>query len=121
MTVRSVTVKGYKKTKENIALRASLKETARLIQIEEAVDGMAETDAEKFRELAEAVSYTNEEEFGKKLTGLRESYFKTPAAKEEPKQIQEEFITDTPVAVVNEEVQIDPTMARYLAAMKRGL
>lgn len=105
---------------ENIALRASLKETARLIQIEEAVDGMAETDAEKFRELAEAVSYTNEEEFGKKLSGLRESYFKTPVAKEEPKQIQEEFMTDTPVEVVNEEVQLSPDMARYMSVIKRG-
>lgn len=106
---------------ENIALRASLKETARLIQIEEAVDGMAETDAEKFRELAEAVSYTNEEEFGKKLSGLRESYFKTPAAKEEPKQaLQEEFMTDAPVApVVNEEVHIDPNVKAYAAFINR--
>jgi len=104
---------------ENISLRASLKETARLIQIEEAVDGLAETDAEKFRELAESLSYTSEEEYAKKLQGIRESYFKKPAATE-AKPLHEEFITSTPVEVVNEEVvKLDPVMARYVAAASK--
>jgi hypothetical protein len=103
---------------ENIALRSSLKETARLIQIEEAVDGLAETDAEKFRELAESLTYTSEEEYGKKLQGLRENYF-TKSSTPEVKPLQEEFMTDTPVEVVNEEVKLDPVMARYVANLSK--
>lgn len=106
---------------ENIALRSALKETARLIQIEEAVDGLAETDAEKFRELAESLSYTSEEEYGKKLQGLRENYFTKSLAKPEVTQLQEEFMTDTPVEVINEESEnIDPTMAAYLRVIRAG-
>jgi hypothetical protein len=105
---------------ENISLRASLKETARLIQIEEAVDGLVETDAEKFRELAESLSYTNEDEFAKKLVGIRESYFKkstTPVVESK----KEEFITDAPVQLSESVEKLDPTMERYMIAIRGGL
>jgi hypothetical protein len=103
---------------ETISLRSTLKETARYIQIEEAADGLAETDAEKFRELAESLSFTSEEEYGKKLNALRENYF---SGKEEATQLQEEFITDTPVEVIEESTTpaVDRTMAQYLAAISR--
>jgi hypothetical protein len=103
---------------ENIALRSSLKETARLIQIEEAVDGLAETDAEKFRELAESLSFTNEEEYATKLKTLRENYFTKSTAKETA-PLQEEFMTDTPVDAITEETIVDPAMRHYMSYISK--
>lgn len=104
---------------ENIRLRSEIKETNRLIQIESVADGLAETDAEKFRELAESLQFTSEEEYGKKLEVLKETYFKKSAPALTESKKQEEFMTDTPV-VLNESVEeLSPQMKAYVAATKR--
>lgn len=105
---------------ENVELRSVLKDTVRVMQIEEATKGLAATDAEKFRELAESLTYTDSEEFATKLEGLRENYFaKKPAAKTE---LKEEFMSDTvPVNTPKEELSesIDPSVAGYLKAIRK--
>lgn len=106
---------------ENVKLKQVLRDVNRSVQIEEACDGLAATDADKFRQLAEELSYSGEEEFGKKLVAIKENYFKTASkdVEEVAKPLQEEFMTDIPVEVITEEVKIDPMMARYLAALER--
>jgi hypothetical protein len=105
---------------ENIALRAEIKETNRVIQIESAADGLVETDAEKFRELAESIQFTSEEEYGKKLEVLKETYFKKPLVTESKKT--DEFMTDTPVEALNESTKpkLSPQMEAYVANLSKN-
>jgi len=105
---------------ENIALRAEIKETNRVIQIESMADGLAETDAEKFRELAESIQFTSEEEYGKKLEVLKETYFKKPLVTESKKT--DEFMTDTPVEALNESTKpkLSPQMEAYVANLSKN-
>jgi hypothetical protein len=107
---------------ENVKLKQVLRDVNREMAIDEACDGLAATDAEKFRQLAEELSYTGEDEFGKKLVAIKENYFKSPSkvTEEVPTStLTEEFMTDTPVEVIQEEVKLDSTMARYVAALER--
>jgi hypothetical protein len=104
---------------KNVELNRTLKEMNRQTQIGEACEGMAATDKERFRQLAEELTYS-EEEFGSKLQAIKESYFKAPV-EEETKIIKEEFMTDTPVEVIQEETKaIDPSVAKYLTAIERS-
>lgn len=104
---------------ENVELRSVLKDTVRVMQIEEASKGLALTDAEKFKELAESLTYTTSEEFGTKLEGLRENYFTNkPAPKTE---LTEEFMSDAAPVNTQEVIteQVDPTMSSYLKAIRK--
>jgi hypothetical protein len=104
---------------ENVELRSVLKDTVRVMQIEEVAKGLALTDAEKFKELAESLSYTDSEEFETKLEGLRENYFtKKPAQKTE---LTEEFMSDAAPVNTQEEIneQVDSTMSSYLKAIRK--
>ncbi len=103
-----------------IALQQQIKQMNRNSLIEEACKDLADTDAEKFRGLAEELTFSNEQEFGGKLTAILENYFsaKQPAQK----VLAEEFMTDAPVEVIQEQVaavQIDPTMQQYLRAIEK--
>lgn len=103
----------------SVELVKTLKEINRQIKINEAVVGLAETDAERFRQLAEELSYT-EEGFDKKLAIIKESYF-SKNTKKEVKPLTEEFMTDTPVENLNENIgDTHPDMARYLTAIERS-
>jgi hypothetical protein len=103
----------------NVELTGTLKEVNRQIMIDEAVEGMVETDSEKFRQLAEELTYSDEG-FDRKLATIKESYF-SKSAKPSSKQLVEEFMTDEPVAETLEEaVKIDPVMAQYLTAIERS-
>ena len=103
----------------NVELTGTLKEVSRQIMIDEAVEGMVETDAEKFRQLAEELTYSDEG-FDRKLATIKESYF-SKSDKPKTKQIVEEFMTNEPVVETLEEAtKIDPTMALYLTALERS-
>lgn len=103
---------------KNVELVAQLKEMSRMAQIEESCKDMAATDAERFKQLASELAYTDE--FGNKLEAIKESYFKAPLV-DKSDVINEEFMTDTPVEVISEEVapKLDPSMAAYLRALER--
>jgi hypothetical protein len=91
---------------------------AKQVAIDEACADLVATDAEKFRQLAEELTYS-EETYESKLQTIKESYFSTKPAKQESVQT-EEFMTDAPVEVTQiQESAIDPVMARYVAALER--
>jgi hypothetical protein len=62
---------------KNIELNKELNEQKKIEAIYTACEGLTQTQVEKLKSLAEGVEYTTEEEFGAKLTTLKESYFKT--------------------------------------------
>jgi hypothetical protein len=106
-----------------ISLQQQIKEINRQIQIDEACRDMADTDAERFRQLAEELTFTDSDEFQGKLSAIVESYFQaTPVKSAKAKVLAEEFMTDEPVETLNEssEAAIDPTMAKYLRAIEKS-
>jgi hypothetical protein len=106
-------------TAHNIELVGTLNEVSKLMQIEEAADGLSEMQAEKFKTLAESIAYDDEESFSTKLAAIRENYF----GEKETKVISESaqvFITDAPVDQLAEEktIKLDPAMAAYIKAIR---
>jgi hypothetical protein len=105
---------------KNVKLTSTLKEVNRQIQIEEACEGLAGTDTERFRALAEELSF--DDNYVSKLVAIKESYFSTrPVKKAVP--LTEEFMTDEPVEIIDESVtsNMDQTMASYVNALNRSV
>jgi len=94
--------------KRNIELQNRLNESAKAIIVKEISEGLVDTQKDKLASLAEGVEFTSEEEFSKKLTTIKESYFPKEGA---PKVVADE----TPV----ESEEVTPAMAMYLQAMNR--
>ena len=96
-----------------VELKKELDSIKRTQAIVEATDGMVDTDAEKFKALAEELSYEDAESFGTKLQTIRENYFgkKTTA----PAQ---GVVTDEP-AQINEQTTLSPAMAAYLKQFQK--
>jgi len=103
-----------------VGLQQQIRAMTRQRQIEEACADLADTDAERFRQLAEELAFTGEAEFKGKLQSILESYFK--AASAAAPVLKEEFMTDLPVEVIQEEAKlvVDPTMAAYLRAIEKS-
>jgi len=100
-------------TAEIVGLKAELKQIAKEKQIQEATEGLSDLEAERLKQLAEELAYDDEETFTKKLDVIKENMVKTP----KQKTIVESVVTDSPVEL-KEETQLDPTMARYLKAIR---
>lgn len=62
--------------KSGIELKKELSEQKKIEAIYTACEGLTQTQVEKLKSLAEGVEFTTEEEFGDKLSTLKESYFK---------------------------------------------
>jgi len=98
-----------KTTGDAIALAEELEVYKRNTIIAEASRELADTQAEKLKELAEGIDFDGEENFAKKVATIKESYF----SKEIPEAV--EVISED----VEEEVEISSVMANYLAAIKK--
>ena len=97
--------------KRNIELQNRLNESSKQVIVNLVSEGLADTQKEKLASLAEGVEFTTEEEFSKKLTTIKESYF----TKE---QVTKAEVTDeTPVEGSSDDVS--PAMAAYINAMSR--
>jgi hypothetical protein len=106
-------------TEKIVDMQQCIKDMTRSIQIDEACKDLADTDAEKFRQLAEELTFGSVEEYKGKLNSILESYF-SYSGKTEGKVLQEEFMTDAPVEVLSEQAPVvDPTMAAYLRALEK--
>jgi hypothetical protein len=71
---------------------------------------LADTEVEKFAELAVTVDYENEEDFRQKVDTIKESYF--------PKE-KSATNNDTAEVDTTEDVDVSDTMAAYLSAITR--
>jgi hypothetical protein len=59
-----------------VEMKKELNESKKVEAIYAACEGLTQTQVEKLKSLAEGVEFTTEEEFGTKLTTLKEGYFK---------------------------------------------
>lgn len=102
-------------TAQNVELQQKFKLVAKEKQIEEAAKELTDLEAERFKQLAEELAYDDEESFGKKLELVKENYI---SKSKQPKSvIVDSVVTDSPVEL-NEEKQVDASMARYMNAFK---
>lgn len=62
--------------KANVKLQNSLNETARKNILNNVSEGLADTQKEKLAALAEGLEFVSEESFSKKVTTIKEAYFK---------------------------------------------
>jgi hypothetical protein len=102
----------------NIEMSQVISEATRQAIIDEAAEGLSDSQVEKFAGLAEELSYEDEESFTKKVATIRENYF---SAKEKSDTIVESVVTDAPVEELKEEkkVELDPMMAQFVAALNK--
>ena len=97
--------------KRNIELQNRLNESSKQVIVNLVSEGLADTQKEKLASLAEGVEYTTEEEFSKKLTTIKESYFTKESV------TKAEVADETPVEGSSDDVS--PAMAAYINAMSR--
>ena len=110
-SIREMETRLDEQVKANVKLQNSLNETARKNILNTVSEGLADTQKEKLAALAEGLEFVSEESFSKKVTTIKEAYFKETAAP------QSEVADETPVEGASDEVT--PAMAQYLDALNR--
>ena len=110
-SIREMEARLDEQVKANVKLQNSLNETARKNILNNVSEGLADTQKEKLAALAEGLEFVSEESFSKKVTTIKEAYFKETAAP------QSEVADETPVEGASDDVS--PAMAQYLDAMNR--
>ena len=83
----------------------------------EASNGLADTEAEKLKDLAENIEFKDEKDFSKKLDTIKESYF--PKNNSEPMTSKEDV--DSVVGDANLTTGSNEAMAAYTAAISNTL
>lgn len=104
--------------KTSIALSEQIKEYKKIIHIQEACDGLAKTQIEKIKSLAESVDFTTDEEFVSKIETIKESYFPSKAIPADGASLNEEIIIEDEV---KSKKTNDPEMNSYLTALDRNV
>jgi hypothetical protein len=99
----------------NIELNKTLGELKRAELVQEASSGLADTEVEKLKGLAEELTYEDETTFKTKLQTIRENYFTTKAQSD-----VKSVVTDAPVDTLTEEKKLDPVMAAYTSVLNRN-
>jgi hypothetical protein len=101
---------------EKIELEKQLEESTKDSIFADVAEGLALSQVEKFRALAEGVSYGDAQGFQKKLEIVKEQYFGQKPAQVAP------ISEDTPVELVEEvapTASADPSVSRYVSAISR--
>ena len=96
----------------NVELNKALNESTRNEIVDGALDGLTETDKEKFLGLAEELAFEDGESFSKKVQTIRENYFTNKAS-----TLVESVVTDTPIENLTEEKAVDPSIRKYMSAL----
>jgi hypothetical protein len=104
----------FKTTTDAIKLSEEVTELKRQAIIAEATSDLAETQQEKMASLCADLDFDDEESFAAKVVTVKESYFTKTAQTESVLEEQ----ADDPEAYA-EEVEVAPTMDRYLSAIRR--
>jgi len=115
-TIQTLEAKLNEQVAANVDMKKSISEMQRAEIVDNASEGLTDTEAEKFVGLAEELSFEDAESFTKKVQTIRENYFNTKAQSADVKSV----VTDTPVDSLNETTKaIDPTMKAYLSVLNR--
>ena len=102
-----------KTTEDNIKLTEKVADLRREQIIAEATQGMVETDAAKLKSLVEDVDFETAETFSKKVSIVKESYFKTAKA------VAIDESTDIATDEKGTIVETSPLMSRYVTALSK--
>ena len=94
----------------SVELRKELAAIKRAAAVEESVKGLTDTEAEKFKGLAEELSYEDVDSFTTKLQTIRENYFGNGKATTEVNSV----VTDEPIV---EEVVLSGPISDYVKAL----
>lgn len=113
--VQTVESKLNEQLEANVALSKEINEMKRATAINEFANGMVDTDADKFKSLAEELAFENVDSFKEKLQTIKENYFGKKQTVVESTSSTKSVVTDAPVQL-SEEASVNPTMARYLRA-----
>jgi hypothetical protein len=100
-------------TGKNVELNKTLDEMARQKTIEEAATGLTDTEVEKFKGLAEELSYENQETFKTKLQTIRENYF---GDKKNTSSVVSSVVSDEAVTLTEDKV-VDSSIKSYLQVL----
>ena len=107
----------------NIANLKALKDYKKVEAIAEACQGLTAVEQDKMVELAESITYENDEQFVAKMTVIKESYFtdRDSDSVEDTRQELTEAMTTAQELQEDEpgEVKSDPQMERYTSAIRR--
>lgn len=101
------------KIEENIALSKVVTESVKAEILDAASEGLATTQQAKMKSLSESIEFTDADDFKKKVTVIKENFFRTPPAK--PSNL---LMEDAEGEIV-EETQYTGNMAKYVAAISR--
>jgi hypothetical protein len=98
---------------ELIAERAEKEELQKNAAMAFYTEGLVATDAERFKVLAEGVSYESVEDFAKKLETIKESYFteQVVRAEDQAEILEEEVEVNT--------VAMNPSVSAYVASLNK--
>jgi hypothetical protein len=115
------------KVNESIELRKEILALRCNDIFESYCDGLADTQVEKLRTLAEGIEFDNEEMFEEKLTVLKESYFGNARRVRKPisasTDLVEEIVLDNGETEENlqeqEQTNFNPIMEQYASALSR--
>jgi len=113
--VQTVESKLNEQLETNVALSKEINTMKRAAAINEFASSMVDTDADKFRGLAEELAFENVDSFKEKLQTIKENYFGKKQTVVESVSSAKSVVTDAPVQLT-EETSVNPTMARYLRA-----
>jgi hypothetical protein len=103
---------------ENAELKKTLSEGAKEEILESLCDGLALSQVEKFKALAEGIDFDGDlETYGKKLTFVKESYFPVKKSASSTNIEEETFEGETSTNTVS----VDPSVSRYVDAITRNL
>ena len=105
-----------KATESNIKLSENVSALKRNQIISEASSDLASTEAVKFNSLVEEVDFEDAESFSKKVTSIKESYFRKTVTQSQESENETGFN-----AATGEEVDLPPAMAAYSNALSRIL
>ena len=97
--------------KKNIEMTEELEALKRDKVIAEASEGLAATQVEKLKKLAEDVDFDNEETFAQKVATIKESYFTKKTTESADIEVEED---DSPIVE-----SASGAMAQYLSAIQR--
>lgn len=111
--VQDLEAKLEEETVSKIEVANKLQEAEQRIIFAELTDDLAETQIEKIRALSEGLDYDNAEDYSKKITMLKESYFGNKTA-------SVNLEDDEPVDL-DEEVKLPGNMQAYASAISRTI
>ena len=104
--------------KSAVQMKKQINEYKKTEAIHAVCEGLTQTQVEKLKSLAESVEFTTEEEFGRKLETLVDSYFQSPI-----KAIESSVLHEA-VEVEDEKkpsASVDPEIAQYAQIISKSL